>query len=442
MNQTLYRKAGLLLKHNEERALKKLLAKADFHDIGDILNHMRENRRKLFDHLEPQQQAEVILRLNEPTKRDVLPNLPIGTLARFLHFSDDDDATDVLQYLDKDKRKKILTLLKDRQRKKVEKLLQFEKETAGGLMDLDFIIVKDTYTLADIADKIQNHIDNEKQVPFVVLTSEDKKILGYIPHKNLIMNAPPKKPKSLAKPLPTIKYSMKQQSILHAIHNTKSDALGVVNEAGDIIGVIHISDLLKLAESEATEDIYTFAGIEKEESPHDAVLTKVRRRNKWLILNLGTAFLAASVVSLFENTIARMAILAAYMPIVAGEGGNAATQSLAVVVRSLAMDEIPWSEAKDIIIKEATTGMVNGILVGAVAGTAAFLLGAPAILGLVLACAMVFNLLIAGLFGAMIPFIIKSLKIDPAIASSIFVTTATDVVGFLVFLGLATILLM
>jgi magnesium transporter len=226
------------------------------------------------------------------------------------------------------------------------------------------------------------------------------------------------------------------------LQDLRADAIGVVDDKEQIIGIIHVRDLLKIAQAEATEDIYGFAGVEREETPQDAIFTKVNKRYKWLIINLATAFLAASVVGIFEDTISKLAILAVYMPIVAGEGGNAATQSLAVVVRGLAVDEISWPEARGIIMRESLAGLLNGLIVGTASAFTAYFFGAPMMLGVVLGIAMIVNLFFAGLSGALIPFILKSFKIDPAVASSVFVTTVTDIIGFFVFLGLATLLLL
>lgn len=441
MNRLLIKKVNKLIKQYKYPEIKRLLLKYDFHVISDTINHLDRNPRRIFSDLPPEIQAEVILHLHDSIKRDVLPSMSMYGIARFLHFNDDDDATDILQFLPADKRIKILDRLKETKRKKVERLLKFGKETAGGIMDLDYIIVKDTYTFKDIADKVQTHIDREDKVPFIILTSEEGKVKGFIPHKNLMFGSRNTPIKKMTQKLPVIKHSVDQEKILSDLQSLQAEAIGVVDENEQVIGIIHVRDLLKIAQAEATEDIYGFAGVEREETPQDNIFTKVNRRYKWLIINLATAFIAASVVGLFEDTISQMALLAVYMPIVAGEGGNAATQSLAVVVRGLAVDDISWPEARKIIMKEAFAGVSNGVIVGSISAATAYLFHAPIMLGVVLGIAMIVNLFFAGLSGALIPFILKSFKIDPAVASSVFVTTVTDVIGFFVFLGLATLLL-
>lgn len=415
--------------------------KMDFHKIAEVINHIHDQKRYIFSLLPPEIQSEVILQLTDQSKSLIVPKLSVYESARFLHFNDEDDATDIIQYLPQSKRQKVLLKLKEPKRKKIEKLLMFGRETAGGLMDLDYIIVKDTFTFKDIADKVQDHISRENKVPFIVMTSEEGKVIGFIPHKNLIFNSPNAPISKMIQKLPLISHKEDQEKILQQIHNLKSDAIGVIDESGAILGIIHLRDLLRVAQAEATEDVYKFAGVQHEETPGDPIKLKVSMRYKWLIINLATAFLAASVVGIFQDTIAKMALLAVFMPIVAGEGGNAATQALAVVVRGIAMNEIEWQEAKGIIFKEAMAGLFNGVIVGIIAGLVAYMLHGTAMLGVVLGVAMIANLFIAGLFGALVPFILKTMKIDPAIASSIFVTTATDIIGFFVFLGLGTLLL-
>ncbi|HLL60693.1 MAG TPA: magnesium transporter [Candidatus Nitrosocosmicus sp.] len=441
MDTKLVKKIDLLLKHKEYETLKILLSKQNFHTLAQVIDNLHDEKKKIFTLLPSHIQAEVVLILSDESKQKILPYMSIQDISQFLHFNDEDDATDVLQYLPEGKHTNILNMLKDEKRKKIEKLLKFGKDTAGGLMDLDYIIVKDTFTFKDIADKVQQHIEKENKVPFVLLAKEDGKITGYIPHKNLILSSPRTPATKLAHPLQLISHHLDQEKIIEHLLDVKGEAIGVIDNKENILGIIHVKDLLRIAQSEATEDVYKFAGVTKEEDPSDGIMTKVQRRYKWLIINLATAFLAASVVSLFEDTIARLAILAVYMPIVAGEGGNAATQALAVVVRGLAANEIPWSQARKIIMKEAVAGMTNGLIVGIFASVVAYLLHAPVMMGVVLGIAMIVNLFIAGLFGALVPFVLKSLKIDPAVASTVFVTTATDVIGFFVFLGLGSILL-
>jgi magnesium transporter len=431
-----------LLAKKEDHKLKSLLSTQNFHDVAHVINELESGKRKTFVVLPPEIQSEVILRLTDRTKEVIFPRLSDHTIARFLHFNDEDDAVDILQFLPEERKAVILQLLRHEKRAKIEKLLTFGPETAGGLMDLNFIIVKPEFTLKDVADKVKQHMELQKEAPLVVVTNVHGKAIGFVPYKTLILAQPTKTVSTLIHPLPLLSQSMDQEKVLKLAIREKNEVLGVTDDKGQILGIIHLKDLLKIAQLEATEDVYKFAGVSREEEVLDPPLTAVRMRYRWLIVNLATAFLAAFVVSFFEGTISKMAILAAYMPIVAGMGGNAATQTLAVVVRGLALGEATWKQTGPIIIKEGIAGLINGVITGAIAAVVAYLLpGGNAMLGVVLGLAMVINLVVAGIFGALIPLFLKLIKIDPAVASTVFVTTFTDVCGFFAFLGLATLML-
>lgn len=442
MKEKLLAKTDLLLQRKQDRELRQLLSHQDFHVIAHVIDALPHGKRKTFAMLPPEKQAEVALVLGENSRKQVFPRLADDAIARFLHFNDEDDATDILQFLSPSRRSLILLKMKDEKRRKIEKLLNFGSESAGGLMDLNFILVRPEFLQKDVMDKIQKHVEIQKQIPTVIVTDDKGALMGYVPHRVLMFNrAQESKVGELVRSMTTVSHRTDREKVIQMISRMRADVLGVVDDSNTLLGVIHLRDLLNVAQAEATEDIYRFAGVDVEEHALDPILSKVRRRYNWLIINLGTAFLAASVVAQFEETISKVAILAAYMPIVAGMGGNAATQALAVVVRGMALGEISWSRAKRVVFKEALAGVTNGIITGFVAGIVAVAFGAPPLLGVVLGVSMILNLFVAGFFGSLIPFVLKRLKIDPAVASSVFVTTTTDVFGFLTFLGLGSIFL-
>jgi len=220
--------------------------------------------------------------------------------------------------------------------------------------------------------------------------------------------------------------------------------VAVLDDDGSILGVIYADDILHLIEEEAGETLYEFTGVAGEESALDGPVAKIRSRYKWLIINLGTAFMAAAVVGLFESTIAAIAVLAAYMPVVAGMGGNAGTQAMAVTVRGISLDQVSLSTGSRVIPQRIIAGAVNGLITGVLVAVIATVFAPEygALLGLVIGVAMVANLIIAGFFGALIPLVLDRLGQDPATSATIFITTATDVLGFFVFLGLAQAVLL
>lgn len=430
-----------LLAEGETEQARQLLAAQNFHLIAKVINRLSDRRRRLFGLLRPEIQAEAALMLSEHSRQEIFAQMSDEEIAQFLQFSDEDDAADVLQRLPPERGEGIIGKIKADKQAKIEHLFRFAPETAGGLMDLNFIIVKPTYTFKDVAEKVQKHYEKEGKMPFIIITDEQGKLLGHLSYKQLITSSPAVPISDIVRPLTAVPYHTDQEEVMHLAQDESADVIGVTDDSGLVLGVVHVRDLLQIAETEATEDIYRFAGVHRDEEIGDPAMFKVRRRWLWLLINLGTAVLASFVVSRFSDSISQVALLAVFMPMVAGEGGNAATQALAVVVRGLAVGEVSWPEARKVIAREALAGAMNGVIVGCAAAGMAFLFHAPVTLALVLGFALIVNLFVAGLFGAAVPFILKRLKIDPATASSIFVTTATDVFGFLVFLGLGTLLL-
>jgi magnesium transporter len=429
------------LHHKKHKKLRSLLAHEDLGEIGEALTALRRGKKKTFGLLSPERQADVIFYVNEDTRDQLLDFLSSHDFALMLHFMDDDDAVDLLQSVSEEKRNSILGYLRTEKKRRMDALLKFHPETAGGLMDFNFLVVEEELNLKTVFDKVHTYIEKQRQTPLVIVAAKDGQLKGYVPYQDLMMGTTKVPLPALIKPMPAILPAVDQEEVVVVARKQRSEVVAVVDEFGKVLGVIHLKDLMRVAEFEATEDIYRLAGLSKEEQVSDSIFTKVNRRYKWLVVNLATAFFAAFVVSRFQETISQVSILAVYMPIVAGQGGNAGTQALAVVIRGLALGEIPWGKARGIIIKEAVAGLLNGVLVGFIASGVALLFGAPVMLGLVLGVSIILNLFIAGFFGTLVPFTLKALKIDPAVASAVFVTTATDVFGFLCFLGLGTLFL-
>jgi magnesium transporter len=440
MHEKIAAKAQLLLDEKQYYKLRQLLLSQQADVAAELIEGLGTGKKRAFGSLPPEFQAEVALAFGEHAKHHVVARCQPAVIARFVQFLDDNDATDILQFLPDELRARVLQRLKPTKSRRLEKLLAYGSETAGGLMDLYFIVIPHDALLKEAVAAMKAYVREYNRSPVILVSGAESGILGRIPYRSLLF-PPQSKAADLAQPLPFVSHDMDREQLLDLVFRKRSDMACVMDADGSLIGIVHLHDLVKVAEEEATEDVYRFAGVDTEEDARDPVLLKVRRRYKWLIINLGTAFLASMVVALFEDSIAKIAILAVYMPMVAGEGGNAATQALAVAVRGLAVGDLDWPQARRIIMKEAAAGMINGVIVGIVAGGVAILLGGSPMLGFVLGIAMVINLFVAGFFGALVPFVLKRLNIDPAVASTVFVTTATDIFGFLAFLGLGTLLL-
>jgi magnesium transporter len=430
-----------LLAAREDRKLRSTLLQQGASSIAQVINELDRGKRKCFAMLPPEVQAEVALGLSEHSRDQIFERISDYTISRFLHFLDENDAADLVQTLPKQRKRRVLEHVKPDLRRKVEKLLHYGPETAGGIMDLNFIVVQPSAAVEEVSGRLREHAMTEKEPPAVLVVDERQKTLGYLPDAVLISPLRGKNAGTVAQKLPVVPSRADQEEVLRIAMQGRADVIGVIDAKGQIIGVIRLHDLLKVAQREATEDIYKFAGVSQEEDIHDPASVAIRLRYRWLIVNLGTAFLASFVVSLFQGTIARAAILAAYMPIVAGMGGNAGTQTLAVVVRGLALREVTWEATRHILVKECFAGFVNGLINGAIVALVIYFLRGDPLIGFILGISMIINLMIAGIFGSVIPVTLKALKIDPAVASTIFITTATDFFGYLTFLGLATIAL-
>ena len=391
------------------------------------------------------QQRAVFFHLSEALQETIVAHLTPDQLRTFLGRLDPDEAADVLGLVDEETQTQILQKLDETRREKLTFLLEFSPDSAAGLMDLDYVTVDVHRDLAEVARRVRRYEDRTGRFPTIFVTEEDA-LLGRLPAPALALalSKDPDQAGVLAdhvEDTPSVRYDAPDTDVVDVFREHPESRVAVLDDDGSILGVIHASDLLRIIEEEAGETLYEFTGVAEEESVLDGPMAKVRSRYQWLILNLATAFLAAGVVGLFEATIAAYTLLAVYMPVVAGMGGNAGTQSMAVTVRGLALGQVSLRTGGRVIWNEVVAGAVNGAINGLlVAGIAAGVNQSP-LLGLVLGVSMILNLVIAGFFGALIPLILSRFGKDPATSATIFITTATDVLGFFIFLGLAKFIL-
>jgi len=407
--------------------------------IHEISFYSKE-REKIFRALDLADQAEIIPRLSKHIRYDVLVRLPKEELIGLLEYLDPDEATDLIQLFPVRHRAHIVDSLNEELRTDIIKLLQFDPETAGGLMNVDYIQVEENNTVAQALKKFKVHEKRTGRLPAIIVTREGK-VVGYLPGHELGFAKSHEKVKKYIRTIATIPYSASPKEVVGMFRSHPHNKLVVLGSDNNPLGIIYSDDVLQLLHTHESKSLYDFAGVSEEERVQDSAGRKISFRYKWLIINLATAFLAAFTVSLFDATIAKYVLLAVYMPIVAGMGGNAATQTLAVLVRGIAMRQITlktaWRTLRNEIISGFVNGLINGILVAAVV----IVFNHNLALAIVLGAAMIINLMIAAIFGTLVPLIMKRLGKDPASSATIFITTATDVLGFLVFLGLATLVL-
>jgi magnesium transporter len=408
--------------------------------ITDILFH-KDKRTDMFLELKPHERIVLLHSLTPSVRKDILMHVPDDVLVDILEAVDPDEATDMLQLLTARRREKILHMVSAELKDSLSKLLEFDAETAAGLMTLDYIQVPDTATVAEVARRFKQHEKATGRPPVIIVQKEDGKLAGFLPGHELGFGRTSELIKKYIKHLPSISYAATHDQVIKMFQAHPHSKVAVKNDASDVIGIIYSDDVLNLMQDKDSSSLYEFAGIRQEEGISDSTRRKVKNRYQWLIINLGTAFLAAFVVGQFEDTLSKFVLLAVYMPIVAGMGGNAATQTLAVLVRGISLGQIELKTAARTLRNEMGAAFINGLINAALVATVVVFLNHDYKIAIILAMAMVVNMVVAAFFGTLVPLIMTKLGKDPAASATIFITTATDVLGFLVFLGLGSLIL-
>lgn len=408
--------------------------------LADILFRKGKKRIALFLEQPITKQIQLLRGATPHVKKELLNHMPTEALVAILEKVDPDEATDFLQLLTKHKRETTLLQLSDELKESLSLLLEFDAQTAAGLMTLDYVQVDVADSVEEVAKKFKQHEQRTGRPP-VIVAMHDGQLAGFLPGHELGFANKNDLIHERVKRMPSISYAANHNEVVHLFQSHPHSKVAVMDDKGSMLGIIYSDDVLKLFHEQSTASLYDFAGINKEESVTDPTSRKIKNRYRWLIINLGTAFLAAFTVGLFEHTLDKYVLLAIYMPIVAGMGGNAATQTLAVLVRGIALKQIELKTAFKTLRNEMGAGLVNGLINGVIVAAVVMLFNHDLKIAIILALAMVINLVVAGFFGTLVPLIMSKLGKDPASSATIFITTATDVLGFLAFLGLATVIL-
>ena len=412
-------------------------------DLADVLAGLGEEERlELVRRLPPALSSQALVEMpEEEHPEETLAALDSAQAADIVEELEDDDAADILGDLEPEEQARILAEVEDRE--DVERLLEYDEETAGGRMTGHVVAVRARDTVAEALETIRMQAEEVDEFNQVFVTDDGGRLVGALSFRALVVT-PPTRPVSevMEDADVTVLPSVDQEEVARLMARYNVPSIPVVDTVGRLLGRVTFDDVIDVVEAETTEDLLRFGGVSADEELGASWRNAVRSRLPWLYVNLLTAFLAASVVVFFQDTIARTVALAAWMPIIAGMGGNAGTQALAVTVRRLALGQIPVQKSFQVIGKELAVGATNGLAIGIAVGAVAVLTGQGPMLGLVVFLAMVGNNLVAGFAGAFIPVLLQRARIDPAIASSVFVTTLTDMVGFALLLGLAGVLLL
>ena len=414
-------------------------------DIADFLEQLSHAERAgLLGFWSAGIDGEVLSELDEGLREDVIALLPEQVLADAVRDLESDDVVDILEDLeDAEQHEAILDALDDVDRAAVETALSYPEDSAGRLMQREVVRVPEFWSVGETIDFLRSQTAGlPEQFYHVILVDPRMRPLGNVTLGRLLSTPRDVKMRDIMEEIfVTIPVSQPESEVAYAFNQYHLISAPVVDEEGRLVGVITIDDAMIVLEEEAEEDILRLAGV-GEGSLSDRIFETTKRRFPWLFVNLVTAILASVIIAQFEATIAQYVALAVLMPIVASMGGNAGTQSLTVAVRAIATKDLTGANLMRVVAREAGVGLINGLVFAAVMGLVGLFWFGSVALGGVIALAMVINLVIAGLAGVLIPVALERMHVDPALASGAFVTTVTDVVGFLAFLGLAAAVLL
>jgi magnesium transporter len=416
-------------------ALAKKLEPAD---LADILAQLEpEDRFRVVRAMPPRLSGDALVEMAEGAHpEETLAALGPVRAAEIVEGLEDDDAADLLGELEPEAQERILSEIEGRA--DVASLLRYDEETAGGRMTTHLVAVLDSETASQALESIRRQAEEVEDFGQVFVVDDARHLVGTLPLKDLVTSPPDRPVRAfMAAADIFVTPELDQEEVARIMSRYNLPSVPVVDPAGRLLGRVTFDDAIDVVEAETTEDLLQFGGVPADEQLEAGWGVAVRSRLPWLYVNLLTAFMAGGVVYFFQGTVQRAVALAVWMPIIAGMGGNAGTQALAVTVRRLALGLIQPALFARVVGKEILVGLINGLANGIVVGVIAVLLGEGARLGLVVFLAMTGNLLVAGFAGAFIPVLLERRGVDPAVASSIFVTTFTDVCGFLLLLGLA-----
>jgi magnesium transporter len=425
----------------DDAALKELLTEYHASEIAIILEGLpQESRDRIINILPSDLASDVLSEMDaESHPERILENLNPEKRSEIVEELDYDDATDIISQLPEEQQNEILLELDEEDASTIRTLLTYAEDTAGGIMNTQVLKLNGKSSKKEALDEVIRQSEEMEEFYTINVIDDDNVLLGIVSLKDII------KAKNSIKVAELIQVDFvyvladtDQEEVAKLISQYNLTSIPVVDEEMHLLGRITFDDVIDVLEEENTEDILKISGVSEDEELAGNWREAVKSRLPWLVLNLGTAFLAASVIRYFHGTIAQLGIIAGYMTMIAGMGGNAATQALAVTVRRISLNDLTDNQAYRTVLKEFTVGLINGAVIGAIVFVFAYFYDLNPLLGLVVFLAMTGNLIIAGVAGSAIPLVLKRVGIDPAVASSIIITTFTDVFGFLLLLGMAS----
>ncbi len=419
------------------------LAESEPHNAADILEALEESAAAdLLTELDVTEAAEILEEMRTLAAVEILEEIEPGTAAQLIEALPPDEAADILGELEPELSRQVLDAISDQAEESVRALLAYPPDSAGGLMSTRVASLPVGLTSGEAIEALRRLHETFEDLSYVYVVDDDERLCGVISFRDVVFARPGTGLDEVMVHNPiAVRPETDRQEVADLIQRYTLLALPVIDQRSKLLGLVTIDDVIEAVQAEATEDIAVMVGAGVSETPYSPVRVSVRNRLPWIVVNLATAFLVAWVISRFEETIETLAVLAAFMPVVASIGGNGGAQSLAVVIRALAIEDMPRHVTRRVILREVTVGILNGLMIATLAGAIATATTGRPRIGLVIGLAALGNMAIAGLAGASIPILLRRLGLDPALASNIILTMVTDLLGFGGFLAIATLLL-
>lgn len=429
----------LALARSDAEQLRELTSQLYVSELAEVLAILEEDERpKLIELIGESFDFAALTEIDEQMRVDILDALPLHLIAAGFVELESDDAVYILEDLSEDAQAEILRTIPTLERLALQRALDYPEESAGRRMQSNFIAVPPFWTVGRAIDYMREASDLPEEFHDLFVVDPGYRLLGFVKLNKMLRAKRPVVIQDLMDDVQEIDAETDQEDAAHTFQKYDLTSAAVVDKGGRLVGVLTVDDIVDVVQEEAEEDMRALAGVGDEEVS-DSVRAITRSRLPWLCVNLATAVLASLIIGLFDATLEQMVALAILMPIVASMGGNAATQTMTVAVRALATHDLDPYNMGRVVLREAYVGMINGAAFAALMAVVAIVWFGSFGLGMVIGAAMIVNMLAAALAGILIPIALEHFKIDPAIASSVFVTTVTDVVGFFAFLGLAAL---
>ncbi len=427
------------IKSSDIKFINQTLADLHPSDVANLIENLSsETRVKLLEIEDFNIDPEIFIEINESIQTEILQLLSPDSIAKIIKRLESDNAISIIENLNQDKKNSVLDKLPPKDRFLLEEGLSYPEDSAARIMQREFTAVPSDWSVGQTIDYLRESKDLPEEFLEIFVVDNDFKPIGIVPSSRVLRTPREKKMKSIMKEMPVlISVNMDKEEVGHTFENYNLLSAGVINKNNKLVGMITADDAVTVVQEEAEEDALRLAGVGDEEIT-DSVIIKTKRRFNWLLLNLFTALLATWVISKFGASIEQMVALAFLMPIVASMGGNAGMQTLAVTIRAIATKELSSGNFNKIVVKEFLIGILNGIIFAVITAIIVQFWFQEFKLSLLIGISMILNMIVAGLFGILVPVSLKKVNIDPALASSVFVTTITDVIGFLSFLGIGS----